>query len=83
MSISMEGYEVSFHLPNSLDLMTIATCSDTDQARRQLLDQCIQSVIRTSENDEPEKLDSDLQLVLRERLIIFGQHRVHVRVLFW
>jgi hypothetical protein len=58
MMLMMEGYRVQFRLPNSLDLASIETCPDVNQAREQLLRRCIQSVVREgTESDEEEPLD--------------------------
>ncbi|TXI20842.1 MAG: phage baseplate protein [Nitrosomonas sp.] len=63
MSLTMEGYEVNFRLPNSFDLMSIAACANTAQAQKQLLNQCIQSVSTASKNDaEPGNLGGNFQL---------------------
>lgn len=63
MSLTVAGYEVSFRLPNSMDLLSIATCTDADQARAQLLNRCIRSITRTAENKvESVNLDGDCQL---------------------
>jgi hypothetical protein len=59
MTLMMEGYRVHFRLPNSLDLVSIETSADVNQAREQLLRRCIQSVVREGvENDDGEPLDN-------------------------
>lgn len=63
MSLTLAGYEVNFRLPNSMDLLSIATCTGAGQARMQLLNRCIHSITGTAENNvESVNLDGDFQL---------------------
>jgi hypothetical protein len=63
MTLTMEGYRVHFRLPNSLDLVSIETSPDVNQAREQLLRRCIQSVVREgAESDDGEPLDNASRL---------------------
>ncbi len=58
MTLTMEGYRVDFRLPNSLDLVSIETSADVNQAREQLLRRCIQSVVREgADSDDGEPVD--------------------------
>lgn len=58
MTLTLEGYRVHFRLPNSLDLASIETSTDVNQAREQLLHRCIQSVVREgAKSDDGEPLD--------------------------
>jgi hypothetical protein len=59
MTLTMEGYRVHFRLPNSLDLASIETSTDVNQAREQLLRRCIQAVVREeADSDDGEPLDN-------------------------
>lgn len=42
--LSMDGYQVTFRLPNSLDLARIAGMSNREQARLHLLERCLISI---------------------------------------
>lgn len=48
MSLTLEGFEVSFRLPDSLDLLAIASRRDSLEAREALIERCI--VRRNSAN---------------------------------
>jgi hypothetical protein len=41
-----EGYEVTYRLPNSFDLAEIGSLTDVNEARRRLIERCIQRVTR-------------------------------------
>jgi hypothetical protein len=41
LSLSVAGHELTFRLPNSLDLASLAACEDLDEARRRLLGRCL------------------------------------------
>lgn len=72
MSLTMDGYTVNFRLPNSIDLMSIVTCVDSEQAHKQLLTRCIQSVTKASENaTRLVSWESDFQLpaLLQEAIV--------------
>ena len=55
MSLTAEGYQVQFRLPNTLDFEAIETSADVNQIREQLLHRCITSVVR----DGAEKGDGE------------------------
>jgi len=46
LSLDVDGYQVRFRLPNSLDLMAAANLKETGAARALLLEQCIRSAER-------------------------------------
>lgn len=72
ITLTLEGYRVHFRLPNSLDLASIETSSDVDQAREQLLRRCLQSVVREgAESDAGEPLDdvSRLPMALADTIV--------------
>ena len=57
ITLRMEGYHVTFRVPNSLDLTSIEASTDVPTARWQLLSRCIQSVVRCEkQHDEGEVL---------------------------
>lgn len=65
MTLTIEGYRVHFRLPNSLDLASIETITDVNQAREQLLRRCIQSVVREGANsDDGEPVNNPTPLPL-------------------
>lgn len=41
-SISVEGFDLRFRLPNSRDLISAAACHDSQQARKLLIQRCLQ-----------------------------------------
>jgi|SRR3954470_283741 len=41
LSLTVAGHELTFRLPNSLDLAALAACEDLDDARRRLLGRCL------------------------------------------
>ncbi|SFE85537.1 hypothetical protein [Nitrosomonas sp. Nm166] len=61
MSLTLEGYKVNFRLPNSIDLVSIETCTPADHAHEQLLHQCIQSVTRLTEDNDQEETSNDVR----------------------
>lgn len=42
--LSVDDFNVSFRLPNSLDVATVASCADVETGRRFLLERCIEEV---------------------------------------
>jgi hypothetical protein len=46
LSLDVDGYQIRFRLPNSLDLMAAANLKETGAARALLLEQCIRSAER-------------------------------------
>ena len=51
-----EGYELSFRLPNSLDLAAIATCPDVPSARTLLIRRCVSQSRREGAPVDPQAL---------------------------
>ncbi len=47
--LNIEGYEVEFRLPDSLDLYAASQCSDLESARRMLIDRCVSRVCNYGE----------------------------------
>lgn len=60
LTLTMEGYQVEFRAPNSLDLTSIETSIDTNAAHRQLLSRCIQSVVRAGEDHDDARASNDV-----------------------
>lgn len=58
IKLAMDGYQVHFRLPNSLDLLSIETSTKVDHTREQLLRRCLQSVVCEARNSgESESLN--------------------------
>lgn len=66
-SLQMAGYEVSFRLPNSLDLMAITTSAAGVVPRQQLLERCLLAVLQhgTEQADEPLPPEVEQAVVAR------------------
>jgi hypothetical protein len=72
MTLVMEGCRVSFRLPNSLDLASIETIVDVNDARDQLLRRCVQvAVCEKADSDDGEVVKdvSGLPITLADTII--------------
>jgi hypothetical protein len=58
--ISFHGYELQFRLPNSIDLVSISKCSDSEKARDILLSRCILLANYQGHDLSLEKLPSEV-----------------------
>lgn len=54
------GYELQFRLPNSIDLISISKCSDSEKARDILLSRCILLANYQGNDLSPDKLPSEV-----------------------
>ncbi|MBR8839563.1 MAG: phage baseplate protein [Stigonema ocellatum SAG 48.90 = DSM 106950] len=59
-SLSLAEYQVSFRLPNSLDMMAIATHKQPETAQQLLLERCILAAAHNSENLSLHQLPSHM-----------------------
>ncbi len=57
---SFHGYELQFRLPNSLDLVSISKCSDSEKARDILLSRCILLANYQGQELSPDKLPGEV-----------------------
>jgi hypothetical protein len=61
-------YEVGFRLPNSLDLLELASCADAAQARRLLFERCVNAARLGGSHVEPESLPPEVVSGVSERM---------------
>jgi hypothetical protein len=55
-SVEREGFEAHFRLPNSGDLIAVASCGDEETARRSLLERCVTNASHEGAQVSPEEL---------------------------
>ena len=67
-SFELKGYQVSFRLPTSADLLNIAGLTQIDTARRQLLQACLVSVRRRKKVVSVHELPADVTDAIIERI---------------
>ena len=68
LSLTVDGYEVRFRLPNSLDLLALAGQEEGAAARRLLLDRCVLTARRDGEEMPPDQLPDDVIRAVAERM---------------
>jgi hypothetical protein len=68
LTLSVEGYEVQFRLPNSLDLVTIADAGDPHDSSRALLLGCVESAWHAGNSLPAELLPEQVAEALAERM---------------
>jgi hypothetical protein len=56
-SLSQSGYELQLRLPNSLDLLELAGCSNTAEMRAKLIEQCVRCVQHQGQAGSVEHLE--------------------------
>jgi hypothetical protein len=61
-------YEVSFRLPNSLDLLELASCADPAEARRLLFERCVNSAQLDGSQVEPASLPPEIVADVSEKM---------------
>jgi hypothetical protein len=61
-------YEVSFRLPNSLDLLEVASRADAADARRLLFERCVNAALRGGSRVEPESLPPEVLADVSEKM---------------
>ncbi len=67
-SLTIDGYELSFRLPNSLDLAELAGCTDVATGRQLLLERCISNVEQSGERLTIADVPSTVMDALVERM---------------
>lgn len=67
-SLNVAGYEVSFRLPNSLDLAALASVEDVAAARRVLFERCLLAAQRGDEAQPAGALPSEVVDAIVERM---------------
>jgi hypothetical protein len=63
-----DEYEISFRLPNTLDLEAVAQNSDADVARAVLLQRCVTSALKDGSEVGPGELPETVTEALAERM---------------
>jgi hypothetical protein len=58
--LRLKGYQISFCLPSSIDLLKLATLADTEQARQHLLNACLVFVKRRKQAVSVSNLPPDI-----------------------
>jgi len=66
--LEVEGYEITFRLSTSADLMSTASTMDMEQARRQLLNACLISIKRQGQAVSVDDLPSNIADAVIERI---------------
>jgi hypothetical protein len=67
-TLSMDGYEVDFRVPNSHDLEAIANCRDLTAGQLLLLQRCLNKIDRTGESVSAEQVPDVVIEALSERM---------------
>lgn len=67
-SFSAGGYDLTFRLPTSVDLMTLAAQTDVTQASQQLLEACVISIRKAGETADAGNLPREVLSVLMEKM---------------
>ncbi|HEY0172918.1 MAG TPA: hypothetical protein VGB98_18005 [Pyrinomonadaceae bacterium] len=65
---SVGDYEVSFRLPNSLDLLDLTSCAGPSEARLRLFERCVGSVVLGGSEVEPKSLPAEVVAGVSERM---------------
>jgi hypothetical protein len=68
IEFSIDGYNVLFRLPTSIDLMTISDQADIDNARQILIDRCILSCHRDGNETGSDQLPAYVLDAIMERM---------------
>jgi hypothetical protein len=68
LSLDVAGYEVRFRLPNSLDLIAIATDNDVTAARQRLLGRCLLAAHQARTAVTIEQLPAEVTAAIAERM---------------
>ncbi|MFN7949726.1 MAG: phage baseplate protein [Blastocatellia bacterium] len=68
LNFHFAGYELSFRLPNSLDLMAVEKSADAAVARQQLLERCVISSVQDGEPVTVSRLPAAVIDALSERM---------------
>lgn len=65
---SVGDYEVTFRLPNSLDLLDLASCAEPSEARRRLFERCVSSAVLGGSAVEPQRVPPEVVAGVSERM---------------
>jgi hypothetical protein len=68
-TLSLDDFNVSFRLPNSLDLVTVASCADVEVGRHFLVERCVEGA---QQNDQPVSvtaLPERIMLAIAESMV--------------
>lgn len=68
LSLSLNGYDIEFHLPNSLDVAAIANQSDPVTARFSLLKQCLEQIHHQGQEQSLEQLPTSIIEAVETRM---------------
>lgn len=68
-TLSQDDFNVSFRLPNSLDVATIAGCADVETGRRSLLERCIEGVQQHDQLVAVTALPEQVMLAIAESMV--------------
>jgi hypothetical protein len=68
LSLAVDGYQVRFRLPNSLDLATVAGHEDITAARQALLTQCVLAVHEEDEERPADQLPANVVEAVVDRM---------------
>lgn len=68
LSLNVAGYEVSFRLPNSLDLAALSSVREMAAARRVLFERCLLSARRGAEEQTADALPPEVVEAIVERM---------------
>ena len=60
-SVTVEGYTVQYRLPNSTDLLALATCDSVEAGRALLLSRCVSSVQRDQVDQDVASLPASVR----------------------
>ena len=67
-SLAFDVYEVSFRLPDSLDLLALAHCGDLETARQSLLARCLLKARREREETTIKELPEEVLQAVAEQM---------------
>jgi hypothetical protein len=68
LSLSADGFDVQFRLPDSFDLMAICGCSDVVTARQTLLKRCVLSAHHDHDEKAIDELPAHIIAMIAERM---------------
>jgi hypothetical protein len=72
LALEMDGYQVRFRLPNSLDLIAVNSHLDIDEARRDLLARCVLAADCQGETQELHQLPANVVAAMVDRMAQVG-----------
>jgi hypothetical protein len=69
LSLSQDGYEIRFRLPNSLDLAALSADGELAETRSQLLERCLLTVEQNGETIATNELSDDVLEAVTARML--------------